>query len=555
MSPKESKVAIIPLGGLGEIGKNMTAIRCGNSIIVIDWRHDVSRGRYVGIDTVIPDYSFLLENRKKIKAIVLTHGHEDHIGALPYVLRDIDVPVYGTKLTLALVQNKLKEAKVKANLNIVNPKDVLQLSPFKVEFMRVNHSIADAVAIAVHTPAGIILHTGDFKIDMTPVDGQLTDFNRLTTLGEEGVLLMLSDSTNVEKPGYTMSEKSVGPTFDDAFRNAKGRIIIASFATNIHRLQQAINSAAKYNRKVAIIGRSMVNVMNIAREQGYLKLPRNVLIESDAIDTLPLNKVTILATGSQGEPMSSLTRIANGEHKQIKILQGDTIIISAVPIPGNETSVARNIDLLYKLGADVIYERAAGIHVSGHASQEELKMMLAMVRPKYFMPVHGEIRMLYKHANLAREMGILSENIFVMENGQVLELGGKKDGIKGKVASGKIMIDGMGVEDVGNIVLRDRRQLARDGIMVVVVTVDRCGNVVASPEMVSRGFIYIKEAEPLLEEGKQRIIAAMAKYEGKRIRDFSAAKQDVKDAVGRLFHEQVKRKPMIIPVIIELDKK
>lgn len=553
MSPKESKIAIIPLGGLGEIGKNMTAIRCGNSIIVIDCGMMFPEDDMLGIDTVIPDYSFLLENRKKIKAIVLTHGHEDHIGALPYVLRDLDVPVYGTKLTLALVQNKLKEAKVTGNLIEVHPKDVVQISPFKVEFIRVNHSIADSVAIAVHTPAGTILHTGDFKLDMTPVDGQLTDFNRLTSLGEEGILLLMSDSTNVERPGFTRSEKTVGPTFDDAFRNAKGRIIIASFATNIHRLQQAINSAAKYNRKVAIVGRSMVNVMNIAREQGYLKLPRNVLIESDHIDTLPLNKVTILATGSQGEPMSSLTRIANGEHKQIKIIQGDTIIISAVPIPGNEISVARNIDQLYKLGAEVIYERDAGIHVSGHASQEELKLMLAMTRPKYFMPVHGEIRMLYKHAALAMDMGISPDNVFVLENGQVLELGGKKDGIKGKVASGKIMIDGMGVEDVGSIVLKDRRQLARDGIMVVVVTVDRNGQVVASPEMISRGFIYIKEAEMLLEEGKHRILHAMEKYEGKRIRDFAAVKQDVKEAVGRLFYEKVKRKPMIIPVIIELN--
>ncbi len=553
MSPKESKVAIIPLGGLGEIGKNMTAIRCGNSIIVIDCGMMFPDEDMLGIDTVIPDYSFLMENRKKIKAIVLTHGHEDHIGSLPYVLRDIDVPVYGTKLTLALVQHKLKEAKVTGDLHVIKPKDVLQLSPFKIEFMRVNHSIADAVAIAVHTPAGVILHTGDFKLDMTPVDGQLTDFNRLTTLGEEGVLLMMSDSTNVEKPGYTMSEKTVGPTFDDAFRNAKGRIIIASFATNIHRLQQSINSAAKFNRKVAIIGRSMINVMNIAKEEGYLKLPRNVLIEIENIGTLPLNKVAILATGSQGEPMSSLTRMANGEHKQINIMEGDTIIISAVPIPGNEVSVSRNIDLLYKLGADVIYERAAGIHVSGHASQEELKLMLAMVRPKYFVPVHGETRMLYKHAELAREMGIPSAHVFVMENGQVLELGSKKDGIKGKVASGKIMIDGMGVEDVGSIVLKDRRQLARDGIMVVVVTVDRNGQVVASPEMISRGFIYIKEAEALLEEGKKRILTAMEKHEGKRIRDFSAVKQDVKEAVGRLFYEQVKRKPMIIPVIIELN--
>ncbi len=531
MSPKESKIAIIPLGGLGEIGKNMTAIRCGNSIIVIDCGMMFPEEDMLGIDTVIPDYSFLLENRKKIKAIVLTHGHEDHIGALPYVLRDIDVPVYGTKLTLALVQHKLKEAKVTANLNIINPRDVLQLNPFKVEFVRVNHSIADAVAIAVHTPAGIVLHTGDFKLDMTPVDGQTTDFGRLTSLGEEGVLLMMSDSTNVERPGYTMSEKSVGPNFDEVFRNAKGRVIIASFATNIHRLQQAINASAKYNRKVAIVGRSMINVINIAKEQGYLKLPRNVLIENDVIDTLALNKVTILATGSQGEPMSSLTRMANGEHKQIKILAGDTIIISAVPIPGNETSVAKNIDLLYKLGADVIYERAAGIHVSGHASQEELKMMLAMVRPKYFLPVHGEIRMLYKHASLAKEMGVPSEHVFVMENGQVLELGGKKDGIKGKVASGKIMIDGMGVEDVGSVVLKDRRQLARTASWSSSSRWIGPAMSCQSGDDQPRLHLY-QRAGSIAGRGKQRIYTAMEKHSGKRIRDFAGVKQDVKRRWG-----------------------
>ena len=553
MAQKESKITLIPLGGLGEIGNNMTVVRYGNSMVVIDCGMEFPEDDMLGIDTVIPDYTFLLENKKRIKGIFLTHGHEDHIGALPYVLKELDVPVYGTRLTLGIVKHKLKEARVNANLVEMSAGETLAVSPFKVEFIRMNHSIPDAVGIAIHTPIGVIFHTGDFKIDLTPVDGAVMDLHRIAALGQKGILLMMADSTNAERPGFTKSEKLVGNTFNETFRNSKGRIIIATFATNVHRLQQAISTAAKYNRKVAIIGRSMVNVVNIATELGYLKVPKNTLVDIDTIDKLPANKVTILATGSQGEPMSTLTRIANKEHKHIKLIPGDTIIVSALPIPGNEVSVGRNIDLLVKQGADVVADADSDIHVSGHARQEELKFMLALAKPKYFVPVHGEERMLYKHASIANMLGIPADNIFVLENGSMLEITKKEAGVKGSVSVGKIMIDGMGDKDVGSVVLHDRRLLANDGIMVVIVTVDRNGMLVAKPEMISRGFIYVKEAEDLLEEAREEICQLMEKYEGRRIKDFSAVKQSLKECVGKIVYGNVKRKPMIIPIIIELD--
>lgn len=553
VTTKESKVSLIPIGGLGEVGKNMTVIKYGNSMLVIDCGMMFPDDDMPGIDTVIPDYTYLVENKKKIKGIILTHGHEDHIGALPYVLRDLNVPVYGTRLTMALVKHKLKEARVTADLHEVKAGDVLNLSPFKAELLRVNHSIADAVGFAIHTPAGLIVHTGDFKIDMTPVDGEVFDFARFSALGAKGVLLLMSDSTNAERPGFTKSERLVASSLDENFRSAKGRIIMATFATNVHRLQVAISIAAKYNRKVAIVGRSMVNVVGIATELGYLKIPKNTIVDIDDVKNYPPSKVVILATGSQGEPMSTLTRIANGEHKQLKCTPGDTIIVSALPIPGNEISVSRNIDLLVQNGANVIYDNDAEIHVSGHARQEELKLVLTMVKPKYFVPVHGEVRMLHKHAAIAQQLGVPIENIFVLENGQVLEFSRSKAELKGTVPTGKIMIDGMGVEDVGNVVLKDRRQLSQDGIMVVIATVDRHGVLVAKPEMISRGFVYLKEAEALMEAAKDVVAEHMVKYEGRRIRDFSAVKQDIKDCVGKLLYQSVKRKPMIIPVIIELN--
>jgi ribonuclease J len=550
---RNAKVSLIPLGGLGEIGKNMTAIKYGEDIIVIDAGMMFPEDELLGVDIVIPDITYLLENREQVKGIILTHGHEDHIGALPYILKELNIPIYGTRLTLGLLEGKLKEHQVTADLNVVKPRDVLKLEPFKIEFIRVSHSIADAVAVAVHTPIGTVLHTGDFKIDMTPVDGDPIDFHKFASLGEHGVLVMLSDSTNVERPGYTLSERSVGETLDETFRMAKSRIIMASFASNVHRVQQALWAAAKYNRKVAVVGRSLANVVSIASEMGYLKIPKNTLIDIDEVSQVPGNRVVILTTGSQGEPMSGLTRMAQSEHKQIQIIPGDTIIISANPIPGNEKSVARTIDHLFKLGADVIYESVAGIHVSGHASQEELKLMINLVKPKYFIPVHGEYRMLYKHARLAEQMGIPPENIFVGENGQVFEFTKKKGQIAGRVHAGRVLVDGLGVGDVGNVVLRDRKQLSQDGIFIITLTIDKAsGTVVAGPDVVSRGFVYVKESEKLMDDAREKIKEVLAKADAEKSKDWANIKSSIRDTLSRFLYEKTKRKPMIIPIISEI---
>jgi ribonuclease J len=550
---RNAKVSLIPLGGLGEIGKNMTAIKYGEDIIVIDAGMMFPEDELLGVDIVIPDITYLLENREQVKGIILTHGHEDHIGALPYILKELNIPIYGTRLTLGLLEGKLKEHQVTADLNVVKPRDVLKLEPFKIEFIRVSHSIADAVAVAVHTPIGTVLHTGDFKIDMTPVDGDPIDFHKFASLGEHGVLVMLSDSTNVERPGYTLSERSVGETLDETFRMAKSRIIMASFASNVHRVQQALWAAAKYNRKVAVVGRSLANVVSIASEMGYLKIPKNTLIDIDEVSQVPGNRVVILTTGSQGEPMSGLTRMAQSEHKQIQIIPGDTIIISANPIPGNEKSVARTIDHLFKLGADVIYESVAGIHVSGHASQEELKLMINLVKPKYFIPVHGEYRMLYKHARLAEQMGIPPENIFVGENGQVFEFTKKKGQIAGRVHAGRVLVDGLGVGDVGNVVLRDRKQLSQDGIFIITLTIDKAsGTVVAGPDVVSRGFVYVKESEKLMDDAREKIKEVLAKADSEKSKDWANIKSSIRDTLSRFLYEKTKRKPMIIPIISEI---
>ncbi|MBE3585642.1 MAG: ribonuclease J [Thermoanaerobacter sp.] len=552
---KEPKLALIPLGGLGEIGKNMMAVRFGENILVIDCGLMFPEEEMLGIDVVIPDITYLLENKDAVRGIVLTHGHEDHIGALPYVLKQLNVPIYGTRLTLGLLQGKLKEQGVagEANMHVVKPRDTVTIGPFKVEFIRVSHSIPDAVAVAVHTPVGVIVHTGDFKIDQTPVDGEVTDFYRFAQLGERGVLVLLSDSTNVERPGYTMSERMVGATFDDIFRQARERIIIATFASNVHRLQQAITTAYRYDRKVAIIGRSMINVANIAHELGYLHVPEGTLVELEEANRLPKNKVVILCTGSQGEPMSALTRMALGDHRQVEILSGDTIIISATPIPGNEKLVARIIDQLFKQGAHVIYEAVSGTHVSGHPSQEELKLMINLVKPRFFVPVHGEYRMLIKHAELARSMGIPAENIFVAENGQVLEFTRRSGRIAGRVTAGRVLVDGLGVGDVGNIVLRDRRQLSQDGILIVVVTINReLGQVMAGPDIVSRGFVYVRESEQLMEEARQRVKEALEKCNDRGLSEWAAIKAQVRDVLGKFLYEKTRRRPMILPIIMEV---
>ncbi|MEW6065321.1 MAG: ribonuclease J [Bacillota bacterium] len=552
---KEPKLAVIPLGGLGEIGKNMTAVRFGENIVLIDCGLMFPEEEMLGIDIVIPDITYLLEHKEQVLGILLTHGHEDHIGALPYVLRQINVPVFGSKLALGLVQGKLKEHNMleQVKLNTVKPRDTIQIGPFKCEFIRVSHSIPDAMAIAIHTPVGTLLHTGDFKIDQTPVDGEVIDLPRFAALGEKGVLVMLSDSTNVERAGYTMSERVVGNTFDETFRNAPERIIIATFASNVHRLQQAITVAHKYDRHVAVVGRSMVNVMQVAGELGYLKIPAGTLVELDEAARLPKNKVVLLTTGSQGEPMSALTRIAMNDHRQVDVMPGDTVIISATPIPGNEKLVARIIDQLFKLGAKVIYEAVSGIHVSGHPSQEELKLMINLIRPKFFIPVHGEYRMLKKHAELARELGIPAENIFVGENGQVFEFTRKYGRMTGRVTSGRVLVDGLGVGDVGNIVLRDRKQLSQDGILIVVVTMDKENNqVLAGPDIVSRGFVYVRESEMLMEEAKTKVKIALDKCCNRGISEWAGIKSQIRDDLGKFLYEKTRRRPMILPIIMEV---
>jgi len=554
---RDSKLSLIPLGGLGEIGKNMMVVKYGENILVIDSGLMFPEEEMLGIDIVIPDITYLLENRDIVRGIVLTHGHEDHIGALPYVLRQINVPVYGSKLTLGLLQGKLKENNVAGGvtLNTVKPRDVVDIGPFRIEFIRVSHSIPDALAVAVHTPIGAVVHTGDFKFDQTPVDGQITDFQKFAELGQKGTLVLLSDSTNVERPGFTLSEKVVGNTFDETFRAAKGRIIVATFASNVHRLQQAIANAYKYERKVAIAGRSMVNVVGIAQELGYITFPKDLFIELDEINRLPADRVAILTTGSQGEPMSALTRMAMSDHRQVDIIPGDTVIISATPIPGNEKLVARTIDHLFKQGADVIYESFSGIHVSGHPSQEELKMMINLVKPKYFVPVHGEYRHLIKHANVAVELGIPRDHVFVAENGQVLEFKKNSARLNGRVTAGRVLVDGLGVGDVGNIVLRDRKQLSQDGILIVVVTIDKeKGSIIAGPDIVSRGFVYVRESEQLMEEVKEKVRQSLSKCEEKKITEWASIKSNVRDATSKYLYEKTRRRPMILPIIMEIER-
>ena len=554
MGKFQNKVQIIPLGGLGEIGKNMTAFRYGDDMILIDAGLMFPEDDMLGIDLVIPDISYLIENQDKLKGIFLTHGHEDHIGALPYVMKQIDCPVYGTALTLGILEGRLKENGVSSeNCRIIKPGDKITAGAFKLDFIRVNHSIPDAIAIAINTPIGTIIHTGDFKIDHTPVDGQVTEVNKFAEYGDRGVLALLADSTNAERPGFTPSEKMVGKTFDDEFRYAKNRIIVATFSSNVHRIQQVIDAALKYDRKVAVIGRSMVNVVNIAKELGYLKAPEGEIIDIDETHNYTPDKIVIITTGSQGEPMSALTRMAMNDHKKVDIMPGDTVIISATPIPGNEKLVSRTIDHLYKLGADVIYEKSNGVHVSGHASQEEIKLMHNLVRPKFFIPVHGEFRHLIKHANLAQSLGMPKENIVIAENGSVIELTKNSIGINGKVPAGKVLVDGLGVGDVGNIVLRDRRQLSQDGIMIVVVTIDKenC-HVVSGPDIVSRGFVYVREAEGLMDEAKDKVQLALEKCEENGVSEWSAIKSTVRDSLGRFLYERTRRRPMILPIIMEI---
>ena len=554
MAKGAQKLQIIPLGGLGEIGKNMTVIRVDDEILVIDSGLMFPDEDMLGIDLVIPDISYLIENKDKIKAIVLTHGHEDHIGALPYVLKKINVPVYGTRLTLGILEGRLKENGVdSSNLHSVMQGDIINVGCFSVGFIRVNHSIPDAVGLSIKTPVGMIVHTGDFKLDYTPIDGKMTDFRRFSDLGNRGVLVLMADSTNSEREGHTPSERTVGAAFDRAFHNARGRIIVATFSSNVHRIQQVIDTAVRYTRHVAVLGRSMVNVVNISLELGYITAPEGTIVDIDEIHNYRMEQMVIITTGSQGEPMSALTRMSMSDHRKVGIVPGDTVIISATPIPGNEKLVSKTIDNLMKLGANVIYGRNQGIHVSGHASREELKLMHNLVRPKFFIPVHGEYHHLVQHARLARELGMPKENIFISENGQILEFTRDKGQVAGKVTAGMVMVDGLGVGDVGNIVLRDRRQLSQDGILIVVVTMNKqTHRVVAGPDIVSRGFVYVRESEALMDEATARVQQALDRCEDEKVKEWAAIKSNVRDALGRYLFEKTRRRPMILPIIMEV---
>ncbi|AHM56553.1 ribonuclease J 1 [Peptoclostridium acidaminophilum DSM 3953] len=554
MKKNTSKIKIIPLGGMNEIGKNLTAIEYKDEIILIDCGLSFPEEEMLGIDIVIPDISYLLKHKDKVKGIFLTHGHEDHIGALPYFLKKINVPVYGTRLTLGLVEFKLKEHRLNnVKLQVVKPGQMIKKSNFEVEFIRVNHSIADACAIAVHTEIGTLFHTGDFKIDHTPIDGDLMDFGRIAEIGSQGVLLMMADSTNVERPGATMSERTVGATLDEIFSGAKSRIIVATFASNVHRLQQVINSADKYHRKIVVSGRSMVNVVGVASELGYLNVPEGVMIDINEMGNYNDSELVLITTGSQGEPMSALSRMAASEHKKLDVQPGDLVIISANPIPGNEKLVSRVINQLFERGAEVIYEALADIHVSGHACQEELKLMHRLVRPKFFMPVHGEYRHLKQHGELAEELGMPRENILISSNGVILEVDGNGAKFTGSVPSGNILIDGLGVGDVGNIVLRDRRHLSEDGLMVVVVTISKeSGEVVAGPDIISRGFVYVRESEDLMHNARLIVKKALENCSGRQMKEWSYMKNSIKDDLKNFLYQKTKRNPMILPIIMEV---
>ena len=549
------KIKIIPLGGLGEIGKNMTAFECGSDIIVVDCGLGFPDEQMYGIDIVIPDIAYLKANASRIKGIILTHGHEDHIGAIPYVMKALDVPIYATPLTAALVELKLEEHDLLYNTQIFTKKsgDSFRLGCFTIEFINVNHSIADAVALAIKTPLGTIIHTGDFKIDITPIQGKMIDLPRLGQLGNEGVLALLSDSTNVEKPGYSVSEMKVGETFDRLFKNCDQRIIVTTFASNVYRLQQIIDVAAKYKRKVGITGRSMENILRVATVLGYLSVPEGVLMDIAQLNKMPKNKVVIISTGSQGEAMSALYRMAFSEHRQINIEPGDRVIVSASAIPGNENMISKVIDELFHKGAEVIYDRNTDLHVSGHASQEEQKMMLALVKPKYFIPVHGEYRMLVKHAELGKLMGVPPKNVVIAENGKVIEITKKSIKLNGSVQSGAVMVDGTGVGDVGSVVMRERHRLAEDGMVVVVVTLSSWDNaMLAEPEILTRGFVYVKEAEEMLEELRRVTREAVSACQDAGIKDWSSIKSRIKSSVSAYLYKATKRSPMILPLISEV---
>lgn len=551
---KES-LKIIPLGGLGEIGKNITAIEYKDEIIVIDCGISFPDEDMYGIDLVIPDIKYLLDNKNKVKGLFLTHGHEDHIGAIPYILKQINIPVYGTKLTIGLVKNKLKEHNMlsKSNLNPIRPGELIKLDELAIEFIRVTHSIAESCALAIHTPIGTVLHTGDFKIDYTPIDGKLMDLNRIAQLGQEGVLLLMADSTNVERAGHSLSEKIIGETLNRIISNAKGRVIVATFASNIHRMQQIADASMIYDRKIVFSGRSMENISNVAMDLGYLHIPEESIIGIEDLNRYPSDKITIITTGSQGEPMAGLSRIAYGSHRHISIEQDDLFIISASPIPGNDKLVSRVINQLYRKGVEVIYEDLEDIHVSGHAYKEELKLIHTLVRPKYFMPVHGEYRHLKHHSDLALKLGMDKSNVFTLETGQVLEISQDKAIATEKVHTGVVFVDGIGVGDVGNIVLRDRRDLARDGMVTIVVAINKeTYSIVSGPDIITRGFIYARESEDLIKKIKDVAKEEIEICLENNILEWQVLKGRVGKSVEQLLYHKTKRRPSVFPIIMDV---
>ena len=552
---KKDNLKIIPLGGLGEIGKNITVFEYGNEIVLVDCGLEFPEDDMLGVDLVIPDITYLEKNKDKIKGLVITHGHEDHIGSIPYVLRQINIPIYATKLTIGLIKNKLEEHKLLSSTKLVTVEQgqTVHFGNIRVEFIRSSHSIPDSVMLAIHTPAGTVLHTGDFKIDYTPIDNQLMDLGRIAELGNKGIIALLSDSTNAERKGFTMSESSVGEVFDKLFLNNTKRIVVATFASNVHRVQQIVNSAVKYGRKIAVCGRSMINMIDTARQLGYIDAPENLFIDIDMIKNYPDDQLVIITTGSQGEAMSALTRMASGEHKKVVITPNDMVIISATPIPGNEKLVSNVINDLMQIGAEVVYSALEDIHVSGHACQEEQKLILALAKPKFFIPVHGEYRQLRAHAETARKMGIPTENIFLLTNGRVLEVNPKEAKLTTSVPSGKILVDGLGVGDVGNIVLRDRQHLSQDGLIVIVMTMDSAtGEIVSGPDVVSRGFVYVRESENLMEDVKKVIREEVRNFEEQGIRDWSTIKSTLKDNLRDYIFQKTKRNPRILPIIMEV---
>lgn len=553
----QDKLLIFALGGVGEIGKNMYVIQYNNDIVVVDSGLKFPEEDMLGIDIVIPDISYLTENRDKVRGILITHGHEDHIGGLPYVLKHLNVPVYGTKLTLGLIEGKLKEAGLLGETKriLINAESEIQMGTIRASFFKTNHSIPDSVGVCLETPEGIVVHTGDFKFDHTPVNDQFADLQRIAEIGSRGVLALLSDSTNAERPGYTPSESNVGEELEDIFRKSTQRVVVATFASNVHRIQQIINASIATRRKIAVVGRSMVNVVGIASELGYLNIPEGMLIEPEEVNKLAADRVVILCTGSQGEPMSALTRMARSTHRKVDILPGDTVIIAATPIPGNERYVGRTVDELFRLGANVIYGpgSVSGVHVSGHGSQEELKLMLNLIKPKYFIPIHGEYRMLRQHAKLGEAIGMERENIFIVDNGDTVEIQGGNARKGAKVQAGNVLIDGLGVGDVGNIVLRDRKLLSQDGILVVVVTLSKQdGTILSGPDIISRGFVYVRESEGLLDEANRIVTSTLNKLMNDKVNEWASLKTNVKDALGRFLYEQTRRRPMILPIIMEV---